>query len=66
MTNSVLFTNVFIVNTNPIPVVLAMDWQMQVSLFFNGFAYGFPCALALAVYWAVRRAVRPPRFPSDE
>ena len=58
-TNFVTITNVvFMVTTNPVPVVLVEDWQRQVSLFGQGFYYGCLMVGAWGAFMAVRRAMR--------
>jgi hypothetical protein len=67
-TNTITITNiVFLVSTNPVPVVLSgLTFDVQVQLFFEGFAFAFPFSCCIALIWVLARALRPPRFPSSD
>jgi len=65
MTNILWLTNqVWLITTNPVPVVITDDPHSWDTM-YNGFTYGLPFALVLAIVWAVGRAVKPPGFPND-
>jgi len=63
MTNLIVTNFVIIANTNPV-VVTMMDWQTQSAYFLSGLSYGLPLALALAVFYAIVKALKPTPFPS--
>jgi hypothetical protein len=64
MTNYI--TNfVYVAATNTISVNVC-DWSTQSHYLFAGMHDGWWLGIPLIVYWAVRRAVAPPRFPTSE
>ena len=64
MTNYI--TNfVYVAATNTLSVSIC-DWSTQNHFLFAGMQAGWWLAVPLMVYWVVRRAVKPPHFPSSE
>jgi hypothetical protein len=65
-TNDLVTNLVYIVGQNaPLQVCLS-NWQMQTALFMNGLEMGFWPAFGWAIFLAVRRAVKAPKFPNDD
>jgi hypothetical protein len=66
MTNIILITNfVWMITTNPVPVVQVQDWTCQSQLYIQGFDSAVPLAAAWAVFMVVKRAMRSKHgFPS--